>query len=134
MPIVLKLVLARWLAARTFGGVLALLAALAVPLAALLKLIGLPFLLVLLVVGAPIALVLLLVGLPMLLVLGTVGAIVTLVSVVLAVSFAVLKAALPFVVLFLVGRWVWRRLRRPRHPTVYDGPPPPAAATAGADI
>ncbi len=133
MSTVLKLVLARWLAARTFGGVLSFFALLALPLAGILKLIGLPLLVILALVGVPIALVLAIVGLPLLIVAGTVMAIVSLVGVVLAVAFALLKPLIPLILAFLVIRALWRWSRRPSAPHVYDGPPP-AAATVGADI
>ena len=68
MLTVLRLLVLRWLAARTFGGLLATLALLAVPLAALLKLVGIPLLIVLAIVALPVVALLAVVGLPVLLI------------------------------------------------------------------
>ena len=141
-----KVLFLRWALARSFGGLLAILLAVAVPLGGILKVIGLPLLLVALVVGAPVILLLLLVGLPVLLVLGAAGAIVALVTAVLGIGMALLKLLFP--VILVVGgvvaavlgvRWLMRRGRggapappAPASPPPYAGPVsdvPPTAST-----
>src|SRR5688572_31619621 len=86
----LKLVLQR-----SLGAVLAALLAILLPIAAVLKVIGIPLLFVMLIVGAPLLLLLAVIGLPMLLVVGGGMAIIGVISAVLAVGFALLKIAVP---------------------------------------
>ena len=114
MVAVLKLLLLRWFATKTYGGVLALLAVLALPVAGVLKVIGLPLLIVLGVVALPIALVLGIIGLPILLVVGAVGVITAALGAVLSLGLLALKFVLPAVLIFLVVRWIFRRAKEPK--------------------
>ena len=114
MVALLKLLLLRWFATKTYGGVLALLAVLALPVAGVLKVIGLPLLIVLGIVALPIALVL---GV---LVVGAVGVIVAALGAVLSLGLLALKLALPvLLVVFVV--WLVRRIfRRDKEPAPAD--------------
>jgi hypothetical protein len=129
MLTVLRLLALRWLAARTFGGLLATLALLAVPLAAVLKLVGIPLLVVLGVVAAPVIAVLALIGLPALLVGGTVMALLVGLAGLLMLGVLVLKVALLVALVVWLVRAVVRLVRRS------GGPPPPRAdaPARGAD-
>jgi hypothetical protein len=96
----LKLVLQR-----SLGAVLAALLAILLPIAAVLKVVGIPLLFVLLIVGVPLLLLLAIIGLPLLLVAGAGMAIVGVISAVLALGFAVLKVALPILLVVWALRW-----------------------------
>jgi hypothetical protein len=96
----LKLVLQR-----SLGGVLAALLLILMPIAAVLKVVGLPLLFVMLIVGAPLLLFLAIIGLPILLVAGAGIAILGVISAVLAAGLAVLKIALPILLVLWVIRW-----------------------------
>lgn len=96
----LKLVLQR-----SLGAVLAALLVILLPIAAVLKVVGIPILLVLLIIGAPVLLLLAVIGLPLLLVLGAGMAIVGIISAVLAAGFALLKIALPILLVVWLIRW-----------------------------
>jgi len=111
MWLAIKALLLRWVLARSFGGLVSFLLLLAVPLAGVLKVVGLPLLIVVGIVGLPILLVLAVIGLPILLVVGTVGVIMAVVGTMLAAGLALLKIALPIIVVVLVARWVWGMVR-----------------------
>ena len=96
----LKLVLQR-----SLGAVLAALLVILLPIAAVLKVVGIPILLVLLIVGAPLLLLLAIIGLPLLLVLGAGMAIIGVISAVLTAGFALLKIALPILLVVWLVRW-----------------------------
>ena len=110
MWLAVKALILRWVLARSFGGLVSVLLLLAVPLAGVLKVIGLPLLMVLAVVALPMLLLLAIIGLPLLLVVGTVSVIVAVVGSLLAAGIALLKIALPIILIFLVGRWIWGRV------------------------
>jgi hypothetical protein len=96
----LKLVLQR-----SLGAVLAALLVILLPIAGILKVVGIPLLLVLLIIGAPLILLLAVIGLPILLVLGAGMAIIGVISAVLATGFALLKLALPILLVVWLVRW-----------------------------
>jgi hypothetical protein len=96
----LKLVLKR-----SLGAVLAVLLAILLPIAGILKVVGIPLLLVLLIVGAPLLLILAVIGLPIVLVLGAGMAIIGVISAALAIGFALLKIALPILLVVWLLRW-----------------------------
>ena len=96
----LKLVLQR-----SLGAVLAALLVILLPIAGILKVVGIPLLLVLLIVGAPLLLLLAIIGLPFLLVLGAGMVIIGVISAVLAMGFALLKIALPILLVVWLLRW-----------------------------
>ena len=73
MLTVIRLLLLRWLAARTLGGVVAGMLGVALPIAVLLKFVGLPLLAVVALVGAPVGGVLGVLRLPIRIVLGVVS-------------------------------------------------------------
>jgi hypothetical protein len=112
MWLAVKALILRWVLARSFGGLVSLLLLLAVPLAGVLKVIGLPLLIVLAIVALPLLLLLAVIGLPLLLVVGTVGVVVAVAGSVLAAGLALLKIALPIILICLVGGWLWRRVRK----------------------
>jgi hypothetical protein len=112
MWLAVKALILRWVLARSFGGLVSLLLVLAVPFAGVLKVIGLPLLIVLAIVGLPLLLLLAVIGLPLLLVVGTVSVIVAVVGSVLAAGLALLKIALPVVLIFLGICWLWRSVRK----------------------
>ena len=114
MTTLLKLFLLRWFAAKSFGGVMALLAVIALPLAGVLKVVGLPILAVLGVVALPIALVLGVIGLPILLVVGAVGMIVAVLGGVLALGLVAIKIVVPVVLIVWFVRWIFRRDKEPK--------------------
>jgi hypothetical protein len=128
MWLALKALLLRWALGRSFGGLFSVLLMLAFPLAGVLKVIGLPLLIVLAIVGFPILLLLFVIGLPILLVVATVGVLMTIVGSLLAVGIAFLKIAIPVVLLFIVLRWIWRRVCARRG----DGGPKPDTSTGSA--
>ena len=90
---------------RSLGAVLAALLVILLPIAGILKVVGIPLLLVLLIVGAPLLLLLAIIGLPLLLVLGAGMAILGVISAVLAMGFALLKIALPILLVVWLLRW-----------------------------
>lgn len=104
----LKVLLLRLFAARSFAGALALLATFALPVAAILKVVGLPLLLVLGIVAVPIGLVLAVVGLPILLVVGAVALILALIGPLLALGLLAIKWVLPIVLIVWLVRWLFR--------------------------
>jgi hypothetical protein len=97
---ILKLVLKR-----SLGAVLAALLLILLPIAAVLKVVGIPILIVLLIIGAPLLLLLAIIGLPVALVVGGGMAIIGVISAVLAVGFALLKIALPILLIVWLVRW-----------------------------
>ncbi|MGQ0714490.1 MAG: hypothetical protein ACT4PJ_12275 [Gemmatimonadaceae bacterium] len=97
---ILKLVLQR-----SLGAVLAALLVILLPIAAVLKVVGIPLLLVLLIVGAPLLILLAIIGLPLLLIVGAGAAIIGVISAVLAVGVALLKVALPILLVVWLVRW-----------------------------
>ena len=90
---------------RSLGAVLAALLVILLPIAGILKVIGIPLLLVLLIVGAPLLLLLAVIGLPLLIVVGAGMAIIGVISAVLAAGFALLKIALPILLVVWLLRW-----------------------------
>lgn len=96
----LKLVLQR-----SLGAVLAALLVILLPIAAMLKVVGIPLLFVALIVGAPLLLFLAVIGLPLMLVVGAGVAIMSLISAILALGFALLKVALPILLVVWLVRW-----------------------------
>jgi hypothetical protein len=94
---------------RSLGAVLAALLVILLPIAGILKVVGIPLLLVLLIVGAPLLLLLAIIGLPLLLVLGAGMAIIGVISAVLATGFALLKIALPILLVVWLLRWFFAR-------------------------
>ena len=122
----LKLVLQR-----SLGAVLAALLVILLPIAAVLKVVGIPILLVLLIVGAPLLLLLAIIGLPLLLVLGAGMAIIGVISAVLAAGFALLKIALPILLVVWLLRWFFAG-RNGRNGKAQSVEPPPSP-DPGAD-
>ena len=114
MATLLKLFLLRWFATKSFGGVMAVLAMIALPLAGVLKVVGLPILAVLGVVALPITLVLAVIGLPLLLVAGAVGTIVAVLGGVLALGLVAIKIVVPIVLIVWFVRWIFRRDKEPK--------------------
>ncbi len=90
---------------RSLGAVLAALLVILLPIAGILKVVGIPLLLVLLIVGVPLLLLLAIIGLPIVLVLGAGMAIIGVISAVLAMGFALLKIALPILLVVWLLRW-----------------------------
>ena len=118
---------------RSFGGFLAALFALFLPIAAILKVVGIPLLLVLLIVGAPLLFVLAIIGLPILLVVGAGMAILAVISAVLSIGFALLKVALPILLVVWLIRWflAGRNGKEQKPEGAEPGPTPdPGADTA----
>lgn len=105
-----------------------------IPIAFLLKAIGLPLLIILFILALPILLMLFVFGLPIFLVVMAGGAFMGLVSMVLTLSFAVLKIAvlvvLPIWLLFALWSWIRRPSKGDKGSdggsTVKDAPPPPS--------
>ena len=128
MFLLLKKALLAMLLGRTFGSVLVMLLALLAPVAGILKLIGIPILIVLAIVALPAMLVLAVIGLPIMFVVVAGVAIMGVVGMVLALSVAVLKVAIPLVLVFFVLRFVWRLVFGPPKsdtpPPVSEGPAP----------
>jgi hypothetical protein len=113
-----------------------------IPIAFVLKSIGLPLLIILCILALPILLMMFVFGLPIFLVVMAGGAFMGLVSVVLSLSFAVLKIALvvvlPIWLVFAIAPRIvrWVRGDKGDHgdkggPTVKEPPPPP---DTGADF
>ncbi len=112
MITLLKALALQLIAGRTVGGAFSLLLLILTPLAAVLKFIGLPILLVLGVVGAPVFLLLGALGLPVALIIGVGGTIVVAIGLFLVASFAILKIALPIILVVLLVRWLFRRFKK----------------------
>jgi hypothetical protein len=129
MWMLIKKTLLALIIGRTFGGVLALLVAVLAPLAGLLKLIGIPVIIVMLVVAAPVILLLAVVGLPLMLVAIAGVVIMGVLSMVLALSVALLKVLIPIAIVFFVLRFLWRLIFGKRD-SLDTPPPPPATGTA----
>lgn len=133
MMLALKALLLRWVLSKSLGSLLGFLLVFAVPIAGVLKVIGIPLLIVLAIIGLPLMLLLAVIGLPLLLIAGTVGVVVTVVGALLAASVAILKVALPVILVVMVGMWIWKRVRgngsSGTTPDVRDVPdmPPPSA-------
>ena len=112
-----------------------------IPIAFVLKSIGLPLLIILLVLALPILVLLFVFGLPIFLVVMAGGAFMGLVSMVLTLSFAVLKIAilvvLPIWLLFAVWSWIRGPSKgdkgKDSGPTVKDPPPPPSESGGDFD-
>jgi hypothetical protein len=129
-----KALLLRWALARSFGGLLAVLLALAVPFAGVLKLIGLPLLFVLLVVGAPVLLVLAVLGLPLLLVVAGGGIIMAVLTGTLLIGLLAFKFLLPVILIVLLLRWIFRRDKgKPTPPTTSTSSTPPYTGPVSPD-
>lgn len=111
MWLALKALLLRWLLARSVGGLFGFLFMIALPLAGVLKIVGIPLLVVLAVVGLPILVVLAVIGLPILLVVGTVSVLMAVLGGLLAAGIALLKVALPIVLVVWGATWAFRKLR-----------------------
>jgi hypothetical protein len=76
-----------------------------VPLAFLLKLIGLPILIILTILAAPVLIVLAIIGLPLMFVLVIGGMILAGIFALLSIGFAVLKIAIPIILVYWLLRW-----------------------------
>jgi hypothetical protein len=113
MWLLLKGLALRFAVGRTVGGMLAGLALVMVPLAAILKFIGLPLLLVLGVIGAPVFLLLGAIGLPVLLVVAMGGMLLLVVGALLAVGLIAIKILLPIVLIVWFVRWIFGRRSPP---------------------
>lgn len=109
---ILKTLLVQGILAKTALRSLAWLAWL-LPLGAILKWVGLPLLMVLAVLALPVLLLLAVIGLPIFVVLLFGGAILSVVGVVLTVGLALLKVAIPVLLVLWVLRWAWRARRAP---------------------
>jgi len=123
MWLVLKTMVLRWLFARTFGTMLALLLAVLLPLAGVLKAVGLPLLLVLLVAGAPIFIVLALLGLPVLVVVAAGGVLLAMLVAVLTLGLLAVKIVVPVVLVVWFVRWAFGGPKdRPHRPKPHEPP------------
>ena len=111
MLLLLKKTIIAWLLAGTFGRLLGVLLAILLPFAGLLKIIGLPILLVMLVIGAPVILLLLIIGLPIALVAIAGIVIIGGLMAVLTLGLALLKVALPIILVIWLLRFLWRMLK-----------------------
>lgn len=76
-----------------------------VPLAFLLKVIGLPILIILGIIAAPVFIVLAIIGLPLMFILVIGGMILAAVFALLSIGFAVLKIAIPIILIYWLLRW-----------------------------
>jgi hypothetical protein len=76
-----------------------------VPLAFLLKLIGLPILIILGILAAPIIIVLAIIGLPLMFILVIGGMLLAALFALLSLGFAVLKIAIPIILVYWLLRW-----------------------------
>lgn len=83
------------------------------PLGAILKWVGLPLLTVLLVLALPVLLLLAVIGLPLFVVFLFGGALLSVVGVLLTIGVALLKVAIPVLLVLWVLRWAWRAKRAP---------------------
>jgi hypothetical protein len=125
MWLAIKALLIRWALGKSFGGLVSLLLFLALPLAGVLKVVGIPLLIVLAIVGLPMLLLLAVIGLPLLLVIATVSVLMTVVGGVLAAGIALLKFALPVILIVWFASWAFKKLRARRG----DAGSPPATST-----
>lgn len=126
MWLALKALMLRWVLARSVGGLFGFLFMVALPLAGVLKVVGIPLLIVLAVIGLPLLLVLAVIGLPILLVVATVSLLMTVVGGMLAAGIALLKIALPIVLVVWIASWAFRKLRGRG-----DTTPPPSTGSTG---
>jgi hypothetical protein len=78
------------------------------PLAFILKAIGLPALIVLAIVAIPLVIILVIVGLPMLFVAVTGAIILAGIFFMLSLGIAVLKLAIPFIIIYFILKWVFK--------------------------
>ncbi len=108
MWILLKSLLARWVVLKLVLKGLGSLGWL-LPVAFLLKAFGLPFLVMLAVLALPLLLVLAVIGLPLGLVVLVGGFLLTLTVWLVGLGVAVLKLALPLLLLYWVVRWMFGR-------------------------
>ena len=76
-----------------------------VPLVFVLKLIGLPILIILAIVAAPIFIVLAIIGLPLMFILVIGGMLIAALFALLSLGFAVLKIAIPIILIYWLLRW-----------------------------
>lgn len=106
MCAILKAWLLKLVLQRSFGAVIAALLLILTPVAAMLKVVGLPILFVLLLIGAPLLILLVIIGLPIILVVGATAAIVGIISAVLVAGLALLKIALPILLVAWLVRWM----------------------------
>ncbi len=108
MWVLLKSLLAKWailkLVLKALGSLGWLL-----PLALLLKAFGLPFLIVLALLALPLIIVLAVIGLPLLLVAVVGGALLTFTLWIVSLGVAVLKLAIPILLIYWIVRWFWSR-------------------------
>lgn len=107
----LKAVLVKWAVFKVLLKTLGSFAFL-IPIAFLLKFIGLPLLGVLAVLALPILFVLAIIGLPLFIVFIAGGAILALVGTVLTIGLAVLKIALPVILLVWFVNWLLNGSRK----------------------
>lgn len=114
MWLALKALALRWLLRQTVGGLFSFLLVVALPLAGMLKVVGLPILIVLGIIALPLIMVLAVIGLPILLVVGAVSAVTAVVGGLLAAGVALLKVALPVVLVVALAVWLFRKVRKPR--------------------
>jgi hypothetical protein len=103
---IIKAVLLRWLLARTFGKGLGLLAVL-IPLGAVLKAVGVPLVIALVLLGLPVLLLLTLLGVPLPIAALAALALTTIAGLVLALGFAILKVALPILLVVWLVKWLF---------------------------
>ena len=125
---VLKAVALRFAIGRTFGGMLATLFFLMVPIAGVLKVVGLPILIVLGIVGAPLFLLLAAIGLPVLVVVGFGAVLLLLVGLLLTLGLIALKIALPIILIVWLVKWIFGRKK---NGDLTPPPVPPDAPEAG---
>ena len=76
-----------------------------VPLAFVLKLIGLPILIILGILAAPLLIVLAIIGLPLMFILIIGGVLLAGIFMLLSIGFAVLKIAVPIILIYWLLRW-----------------------------
>lgn len=129
----LRLLLLRWFAARTLGGVLAGAIGAALPIAVALKLVGVPVLAAVALAGAPIGVVFTVLRLPRLIIGGAVALVGTLAAAAFAIGVLALKVLFVVIAVALVVRLVRAVSRRDRGPIV-EGPDPtmPGPGSSGA--
>jgi hypothetical protein len=119
----IKSLLAKWAILRLLLKSLGSLAWL-IPIAFLLKAIGIPLLVLLGVLGLPLLILLVVIGLPFFLVFIVGGALLGFTFWVLSMGLAILKIALPIILVVWLVRWAFRRSNgTPRADTPPDAPP-----------
>lgn len=89
-----------------------------VPLAFVLKLVGLPILIILAVLAAPLLIVLAIIGLPIMFVLVIGGLLLAGLFAMLSIGFAVLKIAIPIILIYWLLRWWFNGKSNSSDPTV----------------